>query len=253
MIGIVIPAHDEAETIDACLRAALRAASHPQLAGEPVEVVLVLDACTDGTAAIAQSHARVHCLDVAFRNVGRARAAGCEWLLERGARWLSFTDADTLVSPRWLVHQLLLDADVVCGSVGVEDWSPHGINGDYLRARFNATYTDADGHPHIHGANLGVSAAAYQSVGGFEALACSEDVALVQACQAAGARIAWSALPRVVTSARHRTRVRGGFGDALMSHLHARNQQLRLPPPQQPVDSWSHDALLQPQSAGTPT
>lgn len=230
MIGIVIPAHDEADTIDACLSAAVQAASHPELHGEPVEIVLVLDHCRDATARIAATHQRVHRLEVNFRNVGQARAAGSELLLALDARWLAFTDADTVVSPRWLVHQLALQADVVCGSVGVDDWSPHGSDGDYLRERFNATYTDADGHPHIHGANLGVSAGAYRRVGGFKALTCSEDVALVRALEAVGAVIAWSALPRVATSSRHQTRVRGGFGDALMSHL--RTRDLRLLPPQ---------------------
>ena len=223
MIGIVIPAHDEAETIDACLVAAVEAAHHCELNGEPVEIVLVLDACRDATARIAATHPQVRRLDVDFRNVGQARAAGAEQALAAGARWLAFTDADTVVSPRWLVHQLALQADVVCGSVGVEDWSPHGADGEFLRERFNATYSDREGHPHIHGANLGVAAAAYRRVGGFEALACSEDVALVRALEAAGATIAWSALPRVATSARRQTRVRGGFGDALMSHLQARN------------------------------
>jgi hypothetical protein len=67
----------------------------------------------------------------------------------------------------------------------------------------------------VHGANLGVSAQAYLRAGGFAPLACSEDVALVEQLQATGARIAWSAAPRVVTSARRASRARGGFGDTL--------------------------------------
>lgn len=235
MIGIVIPAHDEAETIGACLRAAVQAAAQPGLHGEAVEIVLVLDDCHDATARIAATHHRVRCLEVDFRNVGRSRAAGAELALALGARWLAFTDADTMVSPLWLVHQLALRTDVVCGSVGVEDWSPHGADGDYLRERFRATYTDADGHPHIHGANLGVSASAYRRVGGFQALTCSEDVALVRALEAAGASIAWSASPRVTTSARRQTRVQGGFGDALMSHIHARDLQRLVPTQELPA------------------
>jgi hypothetical protein len=74
---------------------------------------------------------------------------------------------------------------------------------------------DADGHRHIHGANLGVSARAYRRAGGFPPLACSEDVALIDLLIAAGVRVTWSAAPRVVTSARIDSRVRGGFGDTL--------------------------------------
>ncbi|HUD32119.1 MAG TPA: glycosyltransferase family 2 protein, partial [Variovorax sp.] len=73
----------------------------------------------------------------------------------------------------------------------------------------------------IHGANLGVSAEAYERVGGFRPLACSEDVALVEALQASGARIAWSAAPRVTTSARADARARGGFGDTLLAVIAA--------------------------------
>ena len=53
-------------------------------------------------------------------------------------------------------------------------------------------------------------------LGGFEPLASSEDVALVRALQAVGARIAWSAAPRVVTSARSVFRAPGGFGASLL-------------------------------------
>ena len=58
---------------------------------------------------------------VEARNVGLARAAGADALLAEGARWLAFTAADTVVSPRWLVEQLNLQVDAVCGSIGVGD------------------------------------------------------------------------------------------------------------------------------------
>ena len=54
----------------------------------------------------------------------------------------------------------------------------------------------------INRANLGVAAEAYRRAGGFAPLACSEDVALVESLTAIGARIAWSAGPRVTTSGR---------------------------------------------------
>jgi hypothetical protein len=63
----------------------------------------------------------------------------------------------------------------------------------------------------VHDANLGVSADAYLSVGGFPRQVSSEDIALV----AAGASIAWSAAPRVVTSVRLDSRAPGGLGATL--------------------------------------
>ncbi len=142
-------------------------------------------------------------------------------MLAKDARWLAFTDADTLVAPDWLVRQLALDAEVVCGTIGVGDWPLHGGHASFLEQHFANTYTDADGHRHIHGANLGVCSGAYRKVGGFASLVCSEDVALVRALEANGARIAWSAAPRVTTSARTDARAQGGFGDTLLAVIAA--------------------------------
>ncbi|MDM0078629.1 glycosyltransferase [Variovorax sp. J2P1-59] len=215
MLGIVVPAHNEAALIADCVLAIMKCAHSPRLEGEPVELVVVADACTDATATLA-AHAGALTLEIAVRNVGVARATGAELLLSRGARWLAFTDADTIVSRDWLAEQLDLDADAVCGTVEVQDWTPHGEHANLLCWHFGQTYTDKDEHRHVHGANLGVSATAYRLAGGFQSIACGEDVALIAALEAAGARIAWSARPRVITSARRKGRAVGGFADALV-------------------------------------
>jgi glycosyltransferase involved in cell wall biosynthesis len=216
MLAIVIPAHNEQAVIVECLAAVKKAAAHPRLQGETVEILVVLDHCSDLTATLV-AQAQVASLEIQARNVGVARARGAEEMLARGARWLAFTDADTQVAPEWLAEQLALDADVVCGTVAVNDWSAHGIHAELLQWHFAQTYTDADDHRHIHGANMGVCATAYRAAGGFQHLTCSEDVALVEALQTNGARIAWSARPRVVTSARRVARAQGGFADALLN------------------------------------
>lgn len=218
MLGIAIPAHNEEAHIAAAVRAAMAAGRHAALGGEPCEVVVALDACTDATGELARAAgARTVALDA--RNVGVARALAAQALVEAGARWLAFTDADTRVAPDWLADQLALGADAVCGCVAVDDWSCHGADAERLHAHFLATYNDRDGHRHIHGANLGVSTALYLQVGGFKHLACSEDVDLVRAIEQTGARIAWSARPRVLTSARRQARAVGGFADALLQAL----------------------------------
>jgi glycosyltransferase involved in cell wall biosynthesis len=212
LLAIIIPAHNEEAAIGACLRSVQAASICPGLQGEQVLTIVVLDACTDNTAVIAHI-AGALTTRVGARNVGVARATGAHLALELGARWLAFTDADTTVAPEWLHEQMRLRTDAVCGTVSVRDW---GVYGEPMRRHFDATYTDADGHQHIHGANLGVSAEAYHRAGGFEPLACSEDVAFVRALQAVQARIAWSAAPRVVTSARKMFRAPGGFGATLL-------------------------------------
>ena len=234
MIGVAIPAHNEVGTLGACLDSLLAAAGDQALDGEAVCVCVVLDDCDDGSAAVVESRrARfatagivLDCLETAARQVGVARAAGARRLLAHGARWLAFTDADTRVAPEWLATQLGLGADVVCGSVGVDDWSAHAQHAPAMREHWARTYQDRDGHRHIHGANLGVSAAAYVAAGGFSPVSCHEDVLLVKALESNGARFAWSARPRVFTSARTDARARGGFGDTLLAVANA-----MAPPP----------------------
>ena len=211
MLAAIVPAHNEEDQILACLAALRDAARCPRLGGEQTIVVVVLDACTDNTRSIAQ-HLGVTTIALNARNVGAARALGAQLALAAGARWLAFTDADTQVAPDWISAQLALRHDAVCGTVAVRDW---GCYGDDMRRHYDTTYTDADGHRHIHGANFGVSAMAYERSGGFSPLESSEDVALVKALQASGASIAWSAAPRVFTSARRLFRAPGGFGATL--------------------------------------
>lgn len=211
LIAAIVPAHNEEDHILGCL-AALQIAAHcPRLCGEQTVVMVVLDACTDNTRSIAQRMG-VTTIALDARNVGSARALGAELALAAGARWLAFTDADTEVAPDWISAQLAQGSDAVCGTVAVCDW---GTYGDTMRSHYDATYTDADGHRHVHGANFGVSARAYERAGGFRALQSSEDVALVEALEASGAKIAWSAAPRVFTSARRVFRAPDGFGATL--------------------------------------
>ena len=114
MIGILVPAHDEAASVERCLQSIRRAALHPELHGEAVQVVVALDSCSDATASICQQQ-RVDTVRLEARCVGVARAAAAAELLGRGARWLASTDADSEVPPEWLVAQLEGRCDAFCG------------------------------------------------------------------------------------------------------------------------------------------
>ena len=214
MIGVVVPAHDEEALIGACLAALGVAALHPDLAQERVEIVVVLDACTDATARIAAAQG-VHSLRVDARNVGVARARGADELLRRGARWLAFTDADSEVDACWLARQVSQQSDAVCGVVAVDDWSTYPPQ---ARRAYEALYQDREHHPHVHGASFGVASQAYVRAGGFPPLACSEDVAFVERLALTGARITRTNTVRVRTSARRLARAPGGFA-AYLSRL----------------------------------
>jgi len=213
MIGIIVPAHNEEDFLDDCIKSLIAASHHQDLRGEPVEILIMLDDCSDHSHVVAKAH-DVQMLTCQHRNVGMTRAAGARYMLDRGARWLAFTDADSVVPYAWLADQIAFEVDAVCGIVEVGDWSEHG---DQVRQRYNALYRPVDDHRHIHGANLGVSAQAYLKAGGFRALAAHEDVHLVEDLQKTGASIVWTARNSVITSARKNCRCKEGFGDYLNS------------------------------------
>ena len=210
MIAVLIPAHNEARRISHCLRSVRAAAEHPTLRGEAVEIFVALDRCSDATADIA---ARWNAITVCTpAGVGAARAAAANAALARGARWLASTDADTRVPTHWLAGQLHCGADVFCGTVRVTHWRGYCAA---TRRAFEHWEPALDEHPHVHGANLGCSADAYRTVGGFTALHSGEDVALIRQLAAAGIPIARRGDPSVTTSARRTARAIGGFSHFL--------------------------------------
>jgi cellulose synthase/poly-beta-1,6-N-acetylglucosamine synthase-like glycosyltransferase len=220
-VGIVVPAHDEEELLPDCLAAlhATVAQAGAQKPGLRVRIVVVADACSDGTAALARD-AGVTVVVLGARNVGRARAAGLRKILRHVPRnelatglWLATTDADSRVPPDWLTRQLRYAAagwEAVAGTVSVTDWTGHSRG---TAAEFARQYGGWPGpHPHVHGANLGFTASAYLDVGGFRPLRTGEDRALVAAMQARGRRVLRASSLPVVTSARRRYRAPSGFG-----------------------------------------
>lgn len=211
MIAVIVPVHDEEALLDGCLAAVARAAADDRLFSEPVGVFVALDACRDRSAEIAMRHGAT-CIPVQARNVGVARRSAAAAALAAGARWIASTDADSQVPARWLSMQLAHASDAVCGTVRVADWLDHA---PAVQARYRLRYAPADGHRHVHGANLGVSAEAYLRCGGFPEQATGEDVALVRRLAEAACRIAWTASPCVVTSARRDARAPDGFGHYL--------------------------------------
>ncbi|MFJ5806325.1 glycosyltransferase [Streptomyces sp. NPDC093093] len=226
-VAVVIPAHDEEALLPAALEAVRTATLHPALRRLRVLTVVVADHCRDDTAFLARETGAT-VVTGNFRNPGRARAVGIsralrELDLPAPRAWIATTDADSEVPPDWLAHQLARAREgweAVVGTVMLPHTSPLA---DRLRTRYEATRPPHGEwyHPHVHGANLGVTAQAYLSVGGFPPLRVGEDHALVDALNRAGHRVLTTAACPVLTSARVRGRARGGFADdlaALGSH-----------------------------------
>jgi cellulose synthase/poly-beta-1,6-N-acetylglucosamine synthase-like glycosyltransferase len=221
---VVIPARDEEERIGHCLEGVVRAAAAVRSDGVDVHVVVVADSCQDRTVTVARRHLRGggEVMTIRAGSAGRARAAGVITALSRRRGpldrvWLANTDADTVVPATWLRDQLrLADRGVVAvaGVVSVDSFAGHPPHVPVRWASFYEGPPD-EPHPHIHGANLGVRADAYVTVGGWTPARLGEDQHLWRAIVRAGYRTASPRRLVVRTSGRSISRVRGGFADDL--------------------------------------
>ncbi|MGY4708489.1 glycosyltransferase [Mycolicibacterium sp. CBM1] len=226
---VVVPAHNELSGLPSCLRAIRSAAEQVPV---PVTVVVVLDACDDGSAQLAREYGPdVRFVPVEERNVGAARAAGFAYAREQvhsdraeSEVWYATTDADSRVDPNWLVRQFAAQAEVVLGVVRVSNWRriPADAARRYLRAYHAKIRPGRGGHNHIHGANMGFTAASYWQVGGFAAQQTGEDVDLVRRFELSGCRIHRDPALWVSTSARRIGRAPNGFAAHLRSALAGR-------------------------------
>lgn len=222
-IGVVIPVHNEEHLLPALLSTVLGAAAR---SCAQVRIVVVLDACTDGSRRCVEAlsddlprRVSIEAVEIGERQVGAARRAGAARLLDGqdlldaqhgSSLWIANTDADCRVPRDWLARQLAYarqGADAVVGTVAVEDWSPRPRS---VRIAAERAYRSGP-HRHVHGANLGVRADAYQRAGGFPVAAAHEDVLLVGRLHQIGASMTWATDLPVLTSARRAGRAPSGF------------------------------------------
>lgn len=211
-IVVVIPAHNEEDLLESCLVSVQTAA---QRSGMPVEIIVVADSCTDGSAKIAARYGRV--LKVANRNVGAARHAGFRTIQRPHSAWMATTDADSVVPSDWLSRHMAHAAagvELFAGTVHVTDWETYPAQ---VRHSYEHRYRTAHPSTRIHGCNLGFLGRRYASVGGFAPMALHEDVDLVRRFVESGARVVWGDESPVVTSARRTSRASGGFAAHLAS------------------------------------
>ncbi|KTS65875.1 glycosyl transferase [Microbacterium testaceum] len=224
-VAVVIPAHDEEALIGRCLASVTRAVAYARERESELvaTVVVVLDACTDASGPQVRRWP-VEAIEISARNVGSARRAGVAHALSSldaapGDTWIAMTDADTVVPHDWITHQLdLMEAgvDLVLGTVRPDFADLSDRHAAYWRA------THQRGRPpgNVHGANLGVRASTYAEAGGIRDLVEHEDVALVRAVRALGARERASDVHEVETSGRFTGRTPGGYA-AFLRRVHA--------------------------------
>jgi glycosyltransferase involved in cell wall biosynthesis len=219
-VAVIVPAANEELLIGRCL-SSIRAArehlyrhdAHPQ-----VRIVVVLDDCHDATAKIVGQFRGVWSLTIAARSVGAARRAGT-FAAMAGAGpahrlWLANTDADCEVAPDWLTSMVAgarAGAHLVLGTV-----TPGPGLAPAVQAEWARRHRFGDGHPHVHGANFGIRADTYLSLGGWKPLVTGEDTDLAgRAALAPQVRVSRSASIPVVTSVRRNGRAPRGFSSYL--------------------------------------
>jgi cellulose synthase/poly-beta-1,6-N-acetylglucosamine synthase-like glycosyltransferase len=220
-VVVVVPAANEERRIARCLASIEVAIAHlaQRDPGIRVRVIVTLDGCHDATAAICATFPGVSTVTTTSRNVGSARRAGTGAALSRRAGpaaelWLASTDADSAVPASWLTVMVAAagrGAGLVLGTV-----LPGPGLSPATRARWLARHHLRDGHPHVHGANLGIRADAYLALGGWLPLVTGEDTDLARRAAAAGwLRICRTAAIPVVTSVRSAGRAPRGFSSYL--------------------------------------
>lgn len=227
-IGVVVPAQNEAATIERCILS-IRAAHDAVGRRDRLWIVVVADSCADDTAQLARA-ALDGCgevLECAVRSAGAARQLGAAAVLAHFRNspsmctWLANTDADSHVPGDWLQRQLQYahEGDIaVAGIVQLELNSGEArCAEDALRRIYR--FAEDGTHTHVHGANLGVRADAYLAVGGWSTLTLAEDHCLWNRLKAGGWRLRSSVLSRVTTSARLQGRAAGGFADTLRGQV----------------------------------
>lgn len=228
-ILVVVPIHDEEALLPRCLDSlsdAIAQVRSKETDAPTITVKLVLDSCTDDSAAIAsrsEFDADVVVADV--NNVGEARARGVALGLQAmgdvdpEAVWIANTDGDSCVPANWLCEQIELarrGADVMIGTVR-PDFSDLS---EAQRDAWARTHVPGVANGHVHGANLGFRANRYLQAGGYPQLPEHEDVQLVSALRSLPGIVeeatdaCW-----VLTSGRSVGRTPGGYARYLSDDL----------------------------------
>lgn len=219
-IAVVVPARNEAQLLPHALTALEAAMAHfARKVSIPTSLTVVLDRTSDNSAQVVANHPKVRLRHTSAGRVGTARNAGVAAAVSLakvppGHLWVANTDADSMVPADWLEchYALAMDgAHVVAGTV---EPVPTDVGAAAL-AQWFACHDLREGHPHIHGANLGFRADVFADLGGFIDLSLHEDRDFVVKARARGYAIIATDSCRVSTSGRLHGRVDGGFAEFL--------------------------------------
>jgi glycosyltransferase involved in cell wall biosynthesis len=187
LVSIVMPVHNA----EPFLREALDSVFG--LDYEPLEVIVVDDGSTDGSAAIAESYAGVRCIRQESQGPSAARNTG---IRVAGGDFIAFVDADDVVLPHKLSVQVgyLLDHPDVTATLGRQVWMTPPPN-----AVPDLVWGDLDGIPPL---SMVIRKMALVEVGCFDTnLRGPEDTDLLMRLREGGYR--FLVLPEIVMRRRY--------------------------------------------------
>src|SRR5579872_7382287 len=249
---IAVPAKNESERLPALLRALARQ-TWISSSNRPLDVVVVVNNCTDHSAEIVRAEAAryagldVRVVEVDFpglsAHVGSARRFAMQRAQDIGgpAAVLFSTDADATPADDWVeasLRAICAGADIVTGHIVGNEEEEKALGAGFRRRAARhlqyATLVDRlkslvkprdhdpwPRHGDHTGASIAVRAGVYSMVGGIPALPFREDVAFVAHAVAAGYRLRHAPEVRVGVSARLEGRARGGMADCLKNWVAA--------------------------------
>lgn len=229
-IAICVPARDESDRLPRLFDAIEGLLLPP---GTALSLCLLLDGCTDGSAAVTNDYARRsrHDVHVATAercdaNAGIARHRAMQLgasVLGDGGGVLLTTDADSWPQSDWLGatmaalhHADLIVGDVVRGGHAIDNGQDR-VELYYARLFAFRRRTDpvpweaTHMHHHASGANMAMRTHVYAALGGFPPLASGEDARLVDDAARAGFRVRHDAASVVHTSGRRHGRAQDGL------------------------------------------
>jgi GT2 family glycosyltransferase len=248
---VAIPVKNEAERLPACLAAL---ADQRDRLGRPLErevfgIVVFANNCTDDSGDLARALRAEWSLTLRVVEVSLMPGAADAGNARRGAMdaalgWLAedlttdgvilTTDADSRVSPDWIVSNLEAihaGADMVLGQIRLDeegDLLPEALHRrGQLESEYEALLTELDAridplpydpwprHVTISGASIAITRKIYQEVGGLPRVPLGEDKALVAALMRIDAKIRHAPAVLVTTSGRCYGRAPGGVADTL--------------------------------------
>jgi Glycosyl transferase family 2 len=249
--AVGIPVKDEVQRLPACLAAL---ASQQDGAGYQFSrndfcVVLFVNNCTDGSAALARALAesmpftlcvKESVLPAGFAHAGNARRAAMDlaeaWLAKEGAYdgLILTTDADSQVPRHWIANNLTAidaGADAVLGCLALDEEGERLPRALHQRGRLESAYEslltelsaaldplEHNPWPHhatISGASLAVTRPMYLRMGRIPRVPLGEDKAFVAELLRHDAKIRFCPDIRVTTSARIVGRAPGGVAETL--------------------------------------